>query len=252
MMPQWTQKEISILREHYPLGGVRAVTALLPGRTVSAIVTRASELQIKVRKRVHAGRPRRYERSPELDERIRKLYSAPVGDGQVKAFAQREGLPRWWVCRRAIDLGVKVPRKKEPAWSDEELQLLEETAHLTVRVAARRFKKRGFNRSETSIHVRRKRMHVQPSDNGYYTASQLAQLLGVNSSTVADWCERGWLRSKRRGTERTAQQGGDHWWIRENDLREFIAVHPMRIDHRKLPASSWLWFVEVLAGKARL
>lgn len=137
-------------------------------------------------------------------------------------------------------------------FTKEELQLLVDTAHLSPKVAAARFKKHGFVRSETGIHVKRKRLKVKPSDNGYYNASQLAMLLGVDPSTVANWCERGWLKAKRRGTNRTQPQGGDQWWIREADVRTFAVHHPMRIDHRKLPPSSWAWFVELLVGRARI
>lgn len=240
------------MRQHYPEGGIRAVAPLLPGRSYAAIFTKASELQIKVKQRVCVGRQRRYKRSDELDERIRKLYSRPVGTGEVRDFAKRERLPRWWVTRRAGDLGVRTARHREPEWTEEELQLLVDTAHLSPKVAAARFKKHGFVRSETGIHVKRKRLKVKPSDNGYYNASQLAMLLGVDPSTVANWCERGWLKAKRRGTNRTQPQGGDQWWIREADVRTFAVHHPMRIDHRKLPPSSWAWFVELLVGRARI
>lgn len=42
--PRWTPAEVAVLREHYPLGGTRAVLDLLPGRSWYAIHVKANKL----------------------------------------------------------------------------------------------------------------------------------------------------------------------------------------------------------------
>lgn len=33
---------------------------------------------------------------------------------------------------------------------------------------------------------------------------------------------RGWLKARKRGTNRTSAQGGDSWYIKDKDIRGFI------------------------------
>lgn len=100
----------------------------------------------------------------------------PLMRGAITELAEKIKRPRWYVSRRARELGLKTPRFKEPAWSQAEIQLLHDTAHIHTRNAQQRFKREGFNRSETAIHVKRKRMGISAiqarQDAGLYTAGQ--------------------------------------------------------------------------------
>jgi hypothetical protein len=246
---QWTPAELDVLRSQYEEGGYKAVAPHLPGRTRCAILTRAGHLKLRNKHRDYGGR-RYILTSPAIDAAIVKLYGGPIGRGQVTAAAKRLERPVWWITKRAVALGVVKATKRDPQWTEAETELLAETAHFVPAVAARVFHKKGFPRSAAAIVTRRKIVHALPSDCGYYNASQVASFLGVAASTVGLWCQKQWLRAERRGTDRTAAQGGDQWWMDARSLRRFVVEQPMLIDHRKIPASSWPWFVEIVSGGA--
>lgn len=63
----WSPVEDAVLRQHWPEGGMAAVAGRLPGRTVTAIATRARTLRLSVdpRKVIRKQRcPTGYEDSP--------------------------------------------------------------------------------------------------------------------------------------------------------------------------------------------
>lgn len=241
----WTTKELGILRQVYPDGGVAACLPLLPGRTQEAIYQRAQRLQLKTSK--PRGERKSWPHSPEKDERIRALYAGPRDPGDVVALARELGVPRWYVSKRATELGLVVPNQSE-TWSQAELDLLEATSHMLPECARRKFAKAGFKRSASAIKLRRSIDQVKASDNGYHSARQVAQLFGIDDKTVARWISMG-LRARRRGTARTPEQGGDQWLVQEKDLRAFAIAHPLRIDLAKIPAASRPWFIGVLTGR---
>jgi len=248
----WTTQEIAILREHYPVGGITACMARLQ-RTRSAIYQRVRELGI--RSEGHKEGPRdRWQHDPEVDAQIRRLHETALVRGAIDAFAKRIGRPRWYVSKRARQMGLKTPRFREEPWSAAEIDLLHETSHIGTEAARLRFLKAGFRRSETAIEVKRKRERISivqaRQDAGMYTATQIAEMLGVGNKTPTLWIRYGELKATRRGTDRGDDQGGDQWTIRERDLREFIITHPMRVELRKIPDSNRAWFIELLAGRA--
>lgn len=243
--PIWTTDELRTLAAYYPPGGVAACIPQLPGRSQEAIYQRAARLKLKT------GRPRGdrnvWPHSEDKDARITALYTGTRGVGDVVALARELGVPRWYISKRATELGLVVPHRSD-FWSQEELDLLEATSHMLPECARRRFAKTGFKRSASAIKLRRRMDQVKASDNGYHSARQVAQLLGVDDKTVARWISAG-LRAKRRGTARTPEQGGDPYWIQEKDLRAYAIAHPLRIDLAKIPAASRPWFIGVIAGR---
>lgn len=46
--PDWLPHELAIMNEHYPSGGVKAVHALLPNRTISSIKQKASAMKLRM------------------------------------------------------------------------------------------------------------------------------------------------------------------------------------------------------------
>lgn len=81
---------------------------------------------------------------------------------------------------------------------------------------------------------------------GYYTARGLAECFGVGcSKTVTRWIDKGLLDAKRRGTERSEANGGDHWMISEVAVKNFIRENPLAFDIRKVDQ---LWLIDLLAG----
>jgi hypothetical protein len=124
------------------------------------------------------------------------------------------------------------------------VSLLTKHSHKDPFRLARIFAARGFQRSATAIVVKRKRLGCNTLDPDHYTATALSLEFGVNPSTVASWCEKGWLKARRRGTERQAVQGGDMWWIKVKDVRQFVIDHVGAVDLRKVDK---VWFVDLLA-----
>lgn len=249
----WTTREIELLREHYPRGGVAACMPHIQ-RSRGSIYQHANALRLRAPG--ETGVREHWPNDPEIDAKIRRLHERPLLKGAVTAFADQIKRPRWYVSKRARELGLKTPRFKELPWTDAELQILHDTAHIGTANARKAFIRAGFNRSETAIHVKRKRegisMALARQDHGQYTATQLSHLFGVDAKTVTRWIALGELPAKHWGTNRTEIQGGDMWQISERDLREFVVSHPLRIELRKIPDSNRAWFIELVAGRAGL
>jgi hypothetical protein len=243
----WTVRDIAILRERYADGGAVAIAREI-GRPVGSVYQKARSLGLKTP--AGASPYKSWPNTERIDEAIRLAHQRPIEKGGIAMLAAELDRPRWWVSRRARELGLKTPRFKEPPWSEEEIELLHETAHMALGAARRRFVSAGFARSDTAIMVQRKRHEARPGDNGMRTALQVARLLGVDNKTVTRWIGIGELNAKKRGSDRTTDQGGDHWWIADRSLRAFIAANPLRVELRKIPDSSRTWFIELLTGRA--
>jgi hypothetical protein len=193
------------------------------------------------------SKPRKYIFTPVQDEMIRRLYREKYDprEGRVKALAESFHMPRYAVSHRALELGVTEHRIKEPKWSAPELHILELNALRTPKTIQKRLKLSGFNRGINGIMLKRKRMRYREQQDKC-SCRAIAKLFGVDSSTVADhWIRKGFLKAERKGTTRTPQQGGDEWFIKEKDVRQFIVENIGIIDIRKVDK---FWLVDILAG----
>ena len=192
---------------------------------------------------------RKYFFTPEMDEQIRRLYLIKVGikavayQGPVRDLAKRFGMPRWRVSRRAVELGILPVQKKEPNWSDRELKILEMSAHLTLPKIQIHLEKAGFHRTQMGILLKRRRMRFLQNLNGQ-SARSVARCFGIDDHTIIRWIGKGWLKAKRRGTNRTEAQRGDHWYIKDRWIRDFIIDNVAVIDMRKVDK---YWLVDLLA-----
>jgi len=237
----WLTTERAVIREHYPMGGIDACAPLLPGRSRTSIYQQAHKLG------VHSARQKvrvryAYPRDERVDEQIRFAHQRAPERGDMQRLADRLGRPRWWVTRRARELGLVTPRFAESAWSAEELAILERTAHRPPAASYKALRACGFRRTLTAVVVKRKRLEIHvPVRSGEYTPTALAGLLGLDSKTVTRWIRGGLLRTKSRG-DRNA--------IRERDLRAFFIAHAGLLDLRKMPVIHAGWFVRVLARGA--
>ncbi len=184
----------------------------------------------------------------EQDQLIVKTYreiqpeagKAPV----VRLLAQKFNMPPWQVSRRAREIGAYEPRIKEPRWSKKELMMLERHAHKHPENIWNHFKRNGFTRSVTGIIIKRKRMRLIKNLEGY-TGRQVAEGFGIDSHCVKRWIKDGLLKAKKRETKRTELQGGDIYYIRDKDIRQFIIESIGLIDLRKVDK---FWFIDVLGG----
>lgn len=239
----WTGREEKLLRQHYPQGGVPACLEVLPGRSASAIYNRAGQLGL--RRPGADGRvvPRqRWHASPPIDAVIRRTYQSVPSKGDIAACAKAVGRPRWWVSKRARELGLVVPRFKAPAWTDAETELVRELAHKQPASIQRSLKHRGYHRSETAILVKLKRLGADRTDPNAMNANQLAECLGVDRKTVGRWIEQGWLKATRR----QHSDRDDYWRIKRKDVRRFIIENTAQVDLRKVDR---FWFVDLLTER---
>lgn len=119
---QWSDAEIDIIREHYAPGTeARALTQLLPGRSINAIFSKAEKLAVL------SGR---FWREEELD--ILKEDYPRVGTAVTGRLAGRNAISLKMMAKR---LGLKKSRNSNVGfrlWSDEEWALLEKNRHLSV------------------------------------------------------------------------------------------------------------------------
>ncbi|HEX9972270.1 MAG TPA: hypothetical protein VGD14_09385 [bacterium] len=169
-----------------------------------------------------------------------------TGSGEIADLADRLKLPRWKVTRHAIRHGWIQKQKKEPIWSNRELEILERWEHITPERIQLRLKAAGFTRSACGIVLKRKRLRLLGNLLGQ-SAHSLAECFGVDVHFVMRAIKDGRLKAKKRGTARTEHQGGDIWFIKDHSIREYILENVNEIDLRKVDK---YWFVDIVAGKA--
>lgn len=188
---------------------------------------------------------RKYVFTNQIDELIRAIYlDHPGAKGRpgIRVVAKKVGIPHWALKKRARELGLA--RTKEKAWSEPELEILARYAWMSDERIRLKLKVAGYSRSATGIHLKLRRMKFK-HDPGFYSASGLAQALGIDSHAVSRWIRSGHLKAKLRGTARGEKQNGDIYLIREKDVRRFILEHPTEIDLRKVDQ---LWFLDLVTN----
>lgn len=77
------------------------------------------------------------------------------------------------------------------------------------------------------------------------SATHLAMCLGEDTHFVQRAINRGLIKTNRRIQNRTPQQGGNAYLIKDKDAREFIVENVNMIDLRKVDK---YWFVDLLTG----
>jgi len=188
---------------------------------------------------------KKYEITPEIHQAIQKAYQGETGNGEIAALAKRVGLPRWKISKYAGRQGWYAVEKKEPDWSEDEIEILKRHARHCPEVIQRNLKKAGFDRSVNGIVLKRRRLRMTSENLGGYSAHSLCLCLGVDIHFVLNAIRNGHLKASRRITNRTEKQGGDPYWIKEKNIKRFIVDNVNRIDLRKVDK---YWFVDLLAG----
>ncbi|MPT48274.1 MAG: hypothetical protein E2598_07600 [Sphingobium sp.] len=108
-MPDWSIAEMAILREVYPIGGIDAAVAMLPGRSERAIIRRASVNKIK------AGCRRKLRARVDVELAV-DVFSAAARAGVAARAAPAPAKP---VRRRSFEeqlAAVRAGAKLERAW----------------------------------------------------------------------------------------------------------------------------------------
>lgn len=175
-----------------------------------------------------------------LDEPGRRLIEARY-DGRtatIDELAERLHVPRWQVRKWGAQLGLA--RQKEPRWSEAELDYLERAMG---RVGITQIAQH-LGRTRVAVRLKMKRLGLRQTDDGY-TMSGLCAGLGCDHHKVRKWMDAGWLRGRRRQTERVAVQGGDMWYFSDAAIKALVRDHPAEIDPRRV---EWIWLVDVLTS----
>jgi hypothetical protein len=247
----WTDAEKAIVQQYYPSGGCAACLAHLgPHRTPSGVYQTAKKLGLTTEQGVVAdykGTRGKIEVPAGFDDALRKFYEEGDGRkrGECNAFADRWKLPRWWVTKRAIKLGLVMPHKKEPDWTKAEIALMSKVPLHDLDKCARIFRQHGFARSPTAIMVKAKRLDLRRRYTATFSATAVARILGVDGKTVTREIIQGDLVAVKRPSRRLPQQGGDPWSIERAELKRYIVAHLERIDLRKVDKFA---FVDVLVN----
>jgi hypothetical protein len=229
--------------------------AALPGRTERAIDQYARKTGIARGPKL-GGNRRPWPQSDQVDAAIRNAYLAgatgPGADAAaIRRLSDRLGRSRQWIRKRAEQLGIVVPRRKEPEWTAAEDAMLREHAARHIDVIARRLRTAGFRRTACAVACRLRVLASRPdgidrSRPGICTAAEVAVCLGVNTSTVSKWIAAGLLGARKRKTERPDRSQDAIWDIRRAELRRFVSDNVALIDFRK---ADKFWLVDLLVNR---
>lgn len=192
------------------------------------------------------GAKRLYHHTPETDALIRDAYAKLRNFGNRRALPAlrgKLGWPKHIINRRAREIGLA--RAKEKPWAAEEKALLERWAHLSLPRIRLKLGRAGFHRPETGIKLKMRPLLITKDTLEYLSATKIALAMGIDSHKVMIWIRRGWLQAERKGTARTAQQGGDIHLVHTNRLRRFLLHHP---DEYELAPVEKFWFLDVVSG----
>lgn len=177
-----------------------------------------------------------------LDEPGRRLILAKY-DGRketIEELAEMLCVPRWKVRRWASDLGLA--RSRDPRWTQDEIAYLERYLHLqSLDTIAKKLR-----RTKTAVRLKAKRLGINKCYQEGYTLRGLCLGLGCDHHKIRKWIEKGWLKGRRRGTEREAN---DCWYFSDAAIRDLVRHHPEEIDPRR---ADWLWLVDILLGEKGL
>ena len=142
-------------------------------------------------------------------------------------------------------------RIKEPAWTEEENELLSANVHLSLEALAKKLVRSGHpHRSESAISTQRHRLGaIVHLSTEAYSATGLSGLLGCSTTQISAWIRRGWLKATPRSEAIDRNHGGigDRWMIAPLAVKNLITTYPHYID---ITAVDKHWFIDLLAGSA--
>lgn len=185
-----------------------------------------------------------------LDAAIRAAYESGESR-QVHAVAEKYRVKLGWVKWRALQLGCRTGiLRKEPAWNDREIELLEEYQGYTLPTIQRKLKAAGFCRTLGAIHHRQCLLGLSGAREEGYSASEVARLLGLpHVHAVLRWIDSGLLPAHRARyalpPSSDPKKDPVFWFVTPAALRRFIIENAGLVDFRKLNPNRQ-WFVSLL------
>lgn len=238
---EWTTRELAILREHYPQGGVAACIASLPQRTECAIYAKAIATKLTPpRKSLPRRKP--YAITAQIDDAITRLYLNGLRKGQMQVVSKQIGRPDWWIKTRAAKLGISTPRLMPEDWAEEEIAILEAEAHHASSTIARKLRARGYRRTHCAIASKISRLGYSREDPNRWSTGYLARMCGVDQSVVRRWIEAHGLPASRPSGSATV------WTITRTGFRRWIADNAHLVDIRRIDK---YWFFDLAFGRSQ-
>jgi rRNA maturation protein Nop10 len=148
-----------------------------------------------------------------------KQQSEQLGIDYSKIITRRMKLTK----QGQIDLSK---RAYLPPWSQQEDEFLESHySRMTMKTLSEK-----LGRSETGIMLRRRRIGLHRTD-GFYTATALAKIFGIDAKGVTWFAENGFLK----GSRAPYYQGlNKPWYFSELNIRRFIRHYPWLLRPEKM------------------
>ena len=190
----------------------------------------------------------KYNHTEKSDDLIKKAYA--ITDNKIErrklleeTMVVLDSCSRNVVYRRAIELGLSKPTRKFPRWSLAEDEVLLKYSHLTLDVIINKLKNKGFVRTQSGIVGRIHELFgfggskIAREDKGIYSATSLANLLGISHNAVKRA-----IKYKQLKATRVSEK--DDWQIKIKDIKSFIKEYPLKINKEKC---NLVWIIDVLS-----
>lgn len=149
--------------------------------------------------------------TPELDERLRRLYRAAHNRKQLIAgldhFRRFSGFPRSAITAHAAELSLSRPTGRP--WTDSEIERLRDAVGSRSEAAIAR----SLGRSYYAVKGRLARLRLSGRCWEGYTRQDLEYLLGVGHKRIQTWISRNWIQL-RDGR------------VPEHSVAQFLQRHP--------------------------
>lgn len=244
--PAWTTREVELMKSTYgTTNGVDKCIAAMPYRSRGSIYAKARHLGLVATNRGTLGKrfARLHHSSDYIDQVIRETYaSAGLKRGAVARMAEQIGRPAWWVQRRAALLGVtKAADISIRPWVDAELKILERLAGALPLTISRALRQAGFDRSETAVVVKMKRLQLDRHDPDIWLIADLARMCGTSETPIRRWISEHGLPATQPGGPR-----GHVYITRQAFVRWLQRGNASRLDLRKVDQP---WFIDIAFGR---
>lgn len=191
--------------------------------------------------------------TPRQDEIVRKCWQHNgYGHHAAKRAAQMVGCSESAAHRRAMELGLVYTRERY-RWTEPELKLVEENAHLALETIqkklARLVSPPGVKRTRAAIagqiHSQRFRTNLDGMNRG-----PLAEALGISVSRLRSYQDAGLIAGQRLESLREAcgyvEEIVDehrHWFYQNDDIVRFLFTCHGQVDLKKV---NQLWLMGLL------
>lgn len=178
---------------------------------------------------------KKYVWTPERDQVMRDRYDSKI-HWRAEEIAKSFCWPKWVIKKRAMALGLAHPMSHQD-WTKEETNfLLDHAGDKTALWIAKQ-----LERSETSVVLKFKRLHISRRVHVGYTLRDLEMCFGTDHHVIERWVREDKLHVRRRHTARPLQI----WKATDEDILRFIIEHPMDF---RLDKCDQVWFMDLITS----